>query len=195
MKVVKDPELKIERKESLNKMLWNTVQSHPRVSAIGYWDDGKLKYLTYEEFWERVRKLSKFLISSGLRKGDRVAIYADTRYEWEIADFAVLTAGGVVVTVHSVLNREQVEYILRDSESRVVFTEKKYAENVPEDFEVYFLEELESLSVRFLMMNSKADGRALSLTTLQALFTPLAPQESQRGRCSRTGTGGSTATL
>ncbi|KUJ92669.1 MAG: Long-chain-fatty-acid--CoA ligase (FadD-2) [Archaeoglobus fulgidus] len=145
MKVVKDPELKIERKESLNKMLWNTVQSHPRVSAIGYWDDGKLKYLTYEEFWERVRKLSKFLISSGLRKGDRVAIYADTRYEWEIADFAVLTAGGVVVTVHSVLNREQVEYILRDSESRVVFTEKKYAENVPEDFEVYFLEELEKL--------------------------------------------------
>ncbi len=147
MKVVKGAELKIERKESLNEMLWNTVQSHPSVPAIGYWVNGRLSYLTYEMFWEKVKELSKFLISSGLQKGDRVAIYADTRYEWEIADFAVLTAGGVVVTVHSVLNRQQVEYILRDSECRIVFTEKKYAENIPEDFEVYLLEELEKLVV------------------------------------------------
>lgn len=143
--IVRGDELKVEGKETLNQMLWKTVKSYPNVNAIGYWENGELRYLTYREFGERVRALANFLISTGLQKGERVAIYADTRYEWEIADFAVLTAGGIVVTVHSVLNREQVEYILRDSESSIVFTEEKYLENVPEGLEVFLLEDLEKL--------------------------------------------------
>lgn len=143
--IVRGKALMVEKK-TLNQMFWDTVREHPEVKAIGYWDDGELRYLTYRDFGERVKALAKFLISKGLQKGDRVAIYADTRYEWEIADFAVLTAGGIVVTVHSVLNREQVEYILRDSESRFVFTERKYADNVPEGFEVFLLEEINNLT-------------------------------------------------
>ncbi|MBO8179776.1 MAG: long-chain fatty acid--CoA ligase [Archaeoglobus sp.] len=145
-KTAKGEELKVERKETLNKMFWSVIADHSDVPAIGYWSDGELKYISYREFGGRVGKLAKFLISYGLRKGDRVAIYADTRYEWEIADLAILTAGGIVVTVHSVLNRQQVEYILRDSESKLVFTEKKYADNLPEDVEVFFLDEISKLS-------------------------------------------------
>ncbi|WP_202318981.1 AMP-dependent synthetase/ligase [Archaeoglobus neptunius] len=145
-KIVKGEELKIERKETLSEMFWSVVAKHSDIPAIGYWSDGELKYISYREFGDRVKELAKVLISSGLEKGDRVAIYADTRYEWEIADFAVLTAGGIVVTIHSVLNRQQVRYILNDSESRLVFTEKKYADNLPEDVEVFFLEEIGQLS-------------------------------------------------
>jgi len=145
-KIVKGKELNVERKETLNEMFWGVVAEHSDVPAIGYWSDGELKYISYREFGDRVRELAKFLISYGLRKGDRVAIYADIRHEWEIADLAILTAGGIVVTVHSVLNRQQVEYILRDSESKLVFTEKKYADNLPEDVEVFFLDEISELS-------------------------------------------------
>ncbi len=147
-KIVKGKDLKVERRETLNEMFWNTVSSYPDVSAIGYWDEGELKYLTYSQFGERVKRLAKGLIAAGVKKGDRVAIYADTRYEWELVDFAVLTAGGIVVTVHSVLNRQQVEYILRDSESRLVFTERKYIQNLPQDIEVFTLEELGELEGR-----------------------------------------------
>jgi len=145
-KIVKGRELEVERRETLNEMFWSTVAAHSDIPAIGYWGNGELKYISYREFGEKVKELAKFLISLGIKKSDRVAIYADTRYEWEIADFAVLTAGGIVVTVHSVLNRQQVEYILNDSESRIVFTEKKYADNLPEDVDVFLLEEINQFS-------------------------------------------------
>jgi long-chain acyl-CoA synthetase len=145
-KIVKGEELKVERRETLSEMFWGVVAKHSDTPAIGYWSDGELKYISYREFGDRVKELAEVLISFGLRKGDRVAIYADTRYEWEIADLAVLTAGGIVVTVHSVLNRQQVEYILRDSDSRLVFTEKKYADNLPKDVEVFLLDEISQLN-------------------------------------------------
>ncbi len=145
MKIVKGQHLEVERRESLNEMFWRTVGKHPEIPAVGYWKDGKLEYLTYRNFGERVKKLAKALMILGVDRGERVAIYADTRYEWVIADLASLTAGGIVVTVHSVLNRKQVEYILNDSGSKFVFTEEKYADNVPKGLEVFLIDELESL--------------------------------------------------
>ena len=49
------------------------------------------------EFHGAVRRLAKGLIAAGVRSGDRVAILADTRYEWAVADFACWFAGAVVV--------------------------------------------------------------------------------------------------
>jgi long-chain acyl-CoA synthetase len=129
-RIVKGQELKYDRKETLNEMFWNVVRTYPDIKAIMYWKDRELKSLTYAEFGEKVKNLSKGLMELGVKRGDRVAIYADTRYEWVLFDLAALTAGAIVVTVHSVLNRDQVEYILNDSESTVVITENKLLDNL-----------------------------------------------------------------
>lgn len=143
--IVRGEKLSIENRETINQVFWRTVQNYPEIYAIGYWSGKEIKYLSYREFGEKVRGLANFLISSGLSKGDRVAIYADTRHEWVIADLAALTAGGVVVTIHSVLNRDQVNYIIKDSEAKFIFTEKKYVNNLPEGVETFLLDELNSL--------------------------------------------------
>ena len=46
-----------------------------------------------------------------------------TRYEWILADLAVMCAAGATTTVYPTTNAEDTTYILSDSECRVVFAE------------------------------------------------------------------------
>jgi long-chain acyl-CoA synthetase len=75
--------------------------------------------------WQTVRRdvetLAAALIARGVQPGDRVAILSENRYEWVVADLAILHAGAVSVTLHFPLTPEQVEEQLRDSESCAIF--------------------------------------------------------------------------
>lgn len=67
------------------------------------------------EFHGAVRRLAKGLIAAGVRSGDRVAILADTRYEWAVADFACWFAGAVVVPIYPGSAPSQVAGIVTDA--------------------------------------------------------------------------------
>jgi long-chain acyl-CoA synthetase len=72
------------------------------------------------EVYQRVRALAEALLSWEIRKGDRVAIISETRYEWAISDFAILAIGAVDVPIYPTLTAAQMAEILRDSGSRIV---------------------------------------------------------------------------
>lgn len=65
------------------------------------------------------------LIELGLKKGDKIAILSDTRYEWAVCDLAILSCGGIVVPVYSTLLNDSVNYILNNSECKLVIVENK----------------------------------------------------------------------
>ena len=123
--LVKGTELGVGSRMDLNRMLLNTTKEYPEVPAISWYEKDEIKSYSYSEFLETAGKLSNAFKELGIEKGDRVAIYSNTRYEWAICDYAVLMAGGIVVTVHSLLNKNQVEYIIRDSGSKLVVVENK----------------------------------------------------------------------
>ncbi len=77
---------------------------------------------TRREVTDRVRAISLGLQAIGVERGDRVAILAHTGMDWAVADWASLLAGAVVVTVYPTLPPDQIEFILRDSGARLVFT-------------------------------------------------------------------------
>jgi long-chain acyl-CoA synthetase len=62
-----------------------------------------------------VRDLSLGLSSLGLAAGDRVALLAESRPEWLLADLAILAAGGVTTPIYSTLPADDVRFILQDS--------------------------------------------------------------------------------
>lgn len=74
---------------------------------------------------ERVCKIAFFLESTGLQRGERVAIISNTRPEWMEADLAVLSLGGVVVSVYPSLTAADIAYILFDSGAQIVFVENQ----------------------------------------------------------------------
>ena len=79
--------------------------------------------LTFNELWERVRDLALGLIELGVGVGDRVAILANTRLEFTVADLAASTAGAIVVPVYSSNSPDECAWVLGDSGSKVVVCE------------------------------------------------------------------------
>ena len=72
---------------------------------------------------ETVRDLSLGLMELGVEKGDKVALLANTRPEWTYFDFAALTAGATVVPIYQTNSPEECQYVLENSDSKVVVVE------------------------------------------------------------------------
>ena len=79
--------------------------------------------VTWREFAGQVRDLAAGFIAAGVQPGDRVALMSRTRYEWTVLDYAILTAGGVVVPVYPTSSPDQVEWILSDSGAVAIVVE------------------------------------------------------------------------
>ncbi len=79
--------------------------------------------VTWAEAGDRVTALAAGLLSLGIENEQRVGIASGTRYEWILADLAIMCAGAATTTVYPSTNGEDTSYILSDSGSRVVFAE------------------------------------------------------------------------
>jgi acyl-CoA ligase (AMP-forming) (exosortase A-associated) len=80
--------------------------------------------LSYGELASQVQALASGLLSLGLERAGRVGIYLDKRLETVVASFAAPAAGGVFVPVNPILKPEQVGFIVRDCEVRILITSR-----------------------------------------------------------------------
>ncbi len=78
---------------------------------------------SFDQVLETVRSLSLGLIDLGVSKGDKVSILANTRAEWTYFDFAALSAGAVVVPIYQTNSPEECQYVLENSDAKVVVVE------------------------------------------------------------------------
>jgi fatty-acyl-CoA synthase len=67
---------------------------------------------TYRELSEQVEITARALIANGVRKGDRVGIWAPNRYEWVITQFATARIGAILVTINPAYKAAELEYAL-----------------------------------------------------------------------------------
>ena len=79
--------------------------------------------VTWRQTGDLVERLAAGLLALGLESEQRVGIASATRYEWILADLAVMCAAGATTTVYPSTNAEDTTYILSDAECRVVFAE------------------------------------------------------------------------
>jgi long-chain acyl-CoA synthetase len=89
--------------------------------------------VTATQFRDEVHALAKGLIAAGVGTGDRVALMSRTRYEWTLVDYALWTAGAVVVPIYETSSAEQAEWILADSAATAVFAETEAFERMITD--------------------------------------------------------------
>ncbi len=106
---------------SLVDVVFERAEAGDHRQALRFHDGTGWRGLTWAQLADRVTDVAAGLISSGLDRGDRVAIMSKTRVEWTIADLAVLAAGGVVVPIYETSSVEQCEWILSDSRTRFAF--------------------------------------------------------------------------
>ena len=99
------------------------VAKTPHAEAYRFPRGDGWESVTWKEAGERVERLAAGLLALGIEPEQRVGILSNTRFEWILADLAVMCAAGATTTVYPSTNAEDTAYILRDSECRVVFAE------------------------------------------------------------------------
>src|SRR4051794_35432494 len=81
--------------------LWEGARRHASKTAFlvnesrGVWRE-----VGWDEAATQVDELAAGFLALGLAKGDRVAILSNTRLEWSLTDYALLSIGVVVVPIY-----------------------------------------------------------------------------------------------
>lgn len=97
--------------------------SRPAATAFRYPEGGTWKTMSYAELATAVDATARGLIALGVETGDRVGILAATRYEWTLADLAILAIGAVTVPIYQTNSPEECEYVIEHSGMKVLFCE------------------------------------------------------------------------
>jgi fatty-acyl-CoA synthase len=115
----------------LGRWIRDRARTTPERTAIDF--DGRL--VTYADLDERSERLAADLLSSGLRRGDRVATLTGNCPEHVEAFFACAKAGFVLVPLSWRLSPAELAYQLDDSEPAVLLVEDEYSELAHAAFE------------------------------------------------------------
>jgi long-chain acyl-CoA synthetase len=111
------------RAATVAQLFLNRVAATPEHEAFRFPEAGGWTSVTWSEVAARVGRLAAGLVSLGIEPEERVAVASTTRYEWVLADLAVMCAGAATTTVYATTSAPDVAYIVSDSGSRVVFAE------------------------------------------------------------------------
>ncbi len=112
-----------ERAPSVGRMFLDRVQQSPDRPAYRYPAGDTWTTVTWRETGDRVHSLAAGLVALGIDPEERVAIVSGTRYEWILADLAIMCAGAATTTVYPSTVPTDVAFILADSQSRIAFAE------------------------------------------------------------------------
>ncbi|MDQ5807415.1 MAG: AMP-dependent synthetase/ligase [Actinomycetota bacterium] len=106
-------------------LLPKSVELYGDKTAVRHKDraSGEWKDVSYREVGEIVFEIGRGLVDLGIEHGDRVALLCNTRPEWTYADFAISTAGGVVVPIYPTNSPEECEWVAGNSDSVAVVCE------------------------------------------------------------------------
>jgi acyl-CoA ligase (AMP-forming) (exosortase A-associated) len=104
--------------ELIHDLLLSSAKRKPRQEALVY----QGKRLDYDGLAARVRDCAAGLSKLELGRSERVAVYLEKRLETVVAVFGAAAAGGVFVPINPLLKPDQVAYILKDCNVRILVT-------------------------------------------------------------------------
>ena len=111
------------------KRLFDFLQyqlENPLDKSINTKYNGKWESLSTNNFYEKVQILSRKLIEIGIKKGEKIALIStQNRTEWCIADNSVLQIGAVTVPIYPTISKNDFQYVLNHSESKICFVSDK----------------------------------------------------------------------
>jgi long-chain acyl-CoA synthetase len=111
------------RAPSVARLFLDRVAATPASEAFRFPSGDSWASVSWSQVGDRVRRQAAGLIALGVEREQPVAVASTTRYEWVLADLAIMCAGAATTTVYPTTTAEDVTFIISDSGSRVVFAE------------------------------------------------------------------------
>jgi long-chain acyl-CoA synthetase len=108
---------------SIPDMFLKRVAASPDGRAFGYPGGAGPQWMNWQQVGERAKAVAAGLHGLGVGAEERVAILANTRLEWVIADLGIMCAAAATTTVYPTTEPEDATFIIADSGSKVVIAE------------------------------------------------------------------------
>src|SRR5215472_6704051 len=105
-------------RQTIGQVLDAAASSYPDQDALVVRHQN-LRF-SYRQFLEQVDLVARSLLRLGVQKGDRFAIWATNCAEWLFTQFAAAKIGAILVNVNPANRAIELEYVLRQSESRTL---------------------------------------------------------------------------
>src|SRR5687768_10783629 len=106
---------------TLVELFFKAVDTFRLPNAQMVRGEAEWKSISHEQLLDDVRSLAAALLQAGLQRGDRVALLSENRPEWALADYAMLCVGILNVPLYGTLPPGQIEFMMKDSETRAIF--------------------------------------------------------------------------
>lgn len=111
--------------KTISKMFLKKTSSSPHKNAIGWIENGDLHFLSNEEYLQKVKTYFYGFRKLEAHTQDKIAILGNTCKEWHLLDLAALSTRGIVIPVYPTYLAEEVEYILNNSEAKILVLENE----------------------------------------------------------------------
>lgn len=115
---------------SFNSYIERSIIENWNLDALS---DYKGITLQYHDVARKIEKLHILFESSGIRKGDKIAICGKNSASWAVVFLATLTYGTVVVPIQHEFTSDQIYNIANHSEARLLFIGDMASEDVDAD--------------------------------------------------------------
>ncbi|MBL8798680.1 MAG: AMP-binding protein [Planctomycetia bacterium] len=99
--------------ETIGDNLRRTVERFPDRAALVV--RHQQYRATYRQLWDATTVVARNLLARGVKKGDRVGIWAPNRYEWVVIQYATARIGAVLVNINPSYQASELEYVLQQA--------------------------------------------------------------------------------
>lgn len=117
-------------KEPIGLYMAEIFKKYKKNEAISF-PEGNKKF-TYEELEEKIDNTAKVLIGIGIKRGDHIAILSQSSPEYIILLLATVKIGAVLVCINYNACKSELEYVLKQSDSIMIFASEELLEMVTE---------------------------------------------------------------
>jgi long-chain acyl-CoA synthetase len=158
------------KETSMGAIFQNRVRQYGDKTLVifknkaGAWEE-----LSWNRLNEMVRELGMFLINRGIQPGDKVALFSPNRFEWWVADLAIISVGAVNVPIYATNSTEESRYIIDNSDAKKCFAGTKEhmnkivkaREKLPNLDDIIIFDDLDSPPAGVITLKQAlAEGRA-----------------------------------
>ena len=95
---------------TIGEMLDRTAAKYPDTEALVCLHQD-IRW-TYKEFLAKVNEAARAFLAIGVKRGDRVGIWAPNRYEWTVTQFATAKIGAILVNINPAYGMHELEYAM-----------------------------------------------------------------------------------
>jgi long-chain acyl-CoA synthetase len=114
-----------DKPATLTELFRRAAGENNRSDALNFKKNGVWQSISSDQIITRAENIALALYALGIKQGDHAAIISGNCPEWTIVDAGCQFGRVIDVPIYTTLNARQVEYILRDSGSNIVFIQNQ----------------------------------------------------------------------